>query len=271
MADLDGKVAVVTGASRGIGQLIALRLSRMGASVALLARDEAALRRLKQQIEAKGGRSLVVPVDLGDVETVRQSKDVIERGLGIPSILINAAGIFGPIDLVQNSDPDAWVKTIMVNIVSAYLTSRAFVQGMISSGWGRIVNVSSAATLHEPGPINSAYGTSKAALNQFTRHLASELKGTGVTANVIHPGDVKTEMWSYIKRASDRLGSIADSYIQWANWVEETGGDDPEKAADLVANLMYSDINGRFLWIKDGLQAPIASWGDANHLQPWSK
>ena len=79
----------------------------------------------------------------------------------------------------------------MVNTVSSYLTSRAFVGGMIKQGWGRIINVTSAAALHKPGPINSAYGTSKAALNQFTRHLAAELINTGVTTNVVHPGEVK--------------------------------------------------------------------------------
>ena len=107
----------------------------------------------------------------------------------------------------------------MINTVGPYLTCRAFVGAMIDGGWGRIVNVTSAAALHEPGPVNSAYGTSKAALNQFTRHLASELKGTGVTANVIHPGDVKTDMWAEIKASSDRLGNAASAYLKWANWV----------------------------------------------------
>ena len=70
---------------------------------------------------------------------------------------------------------------------------------MLEAGWGRIVNVTSAASLHPPGPLNSAYGTAKAALNQFTRHLAAEIAGSGVTANVIHPGDVKTDMWADIR------------------------------------------------------------------------
>ena len=274
MNDLHGKVAVVTGASRGVGRRIAVRLALGGAAVALLARSEAGLGETRRQLTAMGARTLVVPVDLGKPEAVNQVKGVIERDLGMPLILVNAAGIFGPIDLVKDSDPGAWIETLMINTVAPYLTCRAFVAGMIGAGWGRIVNVTSAAALHEPGPINSAYGVSKAALNQFTRHLASELKGTGVTANVIHPGDVKTDMWAYIKAESERLGSVADAYIKWVNWVEETGGDDPEKAADLVASLMSNDsaeINGRFLWIKDGLQAPIPSWGEAQEQQPWRK
>lgn len=274
MKELSGKVAVITGASRGLGRRIALRLAQEGADVALLARREKDLEEVRRQIEVGGARALVVPVNLAEPESVAQVKDIIVTDLGTPSILINAAGIFGPLNLIKDSDPSDWIRTIMVNTVSSYLTCRAFVGGMIDSGWGRIVNVTSAAALHEPGPANSAYGTSKVALNHFTRHLASELTGTGVTANVIHPGDVKTDMWADIKTASERLGSAADAYLKWANWVQETGGDDPEKAADLVLDLISdrsADTNGRFLWIKDGLQGPLPSWGESGELQPWRK
>lgn len=274
MNDLDGKIAVVTGASRGLGRRIAVRLAQHGATVALLARRTAGLEDTRRQLEAEGGRALVVPVDLGKPESFDHVKGVIERDLGIPSILVNAAGVFGPIDLIKDTDPAAWIETIMINTIGPYLTCKAFVGGMIDRGWGRIVNVTSAAALHEPGPVNSAYGTSKTALNQFTRHLASELKGTGVTANVIHPGDVKTDMWAEIKASAERLGDLADAYVKWAHWVQDTGGDDPEKAADLVLHLMSNDaaeVNGRFLWIKDGLQSPVPSWGERAELQPWRK
>lgn len=272
--DLKGKVAVVTGASRGLGERVARRLAQQGVAVALLARSEAALGRLEQELLAKGAQALAIPVDLSDPVSVEKVKDRVTNSLGVPSILVNAAGTFGPIDLVKDTDPAAWIETMMTNTVGPYLTCRAFVAGMIEQGWGRIVNVTSAAALHEPGPINSAYGTSKAALNQFTRHLASELEGTGVTANVIHPGDVKTEMWAYIKSTAHRLGSVASAYSEWADWVEKTGGDDPEKAADLVLDLMSDEaanVNGQFLWIKDGLQQPIPSWGRSDQLQPWRK
>lgn len=271
---LEGKVAVVTGASRGVGRRIALRLASMGARVALVARSRAALEEARSEIETNGGRALAFPADLAETHSVEPLKDAIERDLGVPSILVNAAGVFGPIDLVGDTDPAAWIETIQINAIAPYLTCREFVGGMVKRGWGRIVNVTSAAALHRPGPANSAYGTSKAALNQFTRHLASELKGTGVTANVIHPGDVKTEMWAYIKAEAQRLGSVADAYIQWADWVEATGGDDPEKAAELVADLMSDEaaaVNGRFLWIKEGLQAPISSWSEPEDLQPWRR
>jgi NAD(P)-dependent dehydrogenase (short-subunit alcohol dehydrogenase family) len=273
VADLTGKVAIVTGASRGVGRRIACRLARMGASVALVARSRADLEATAQEIAA-AAPTILIPVDLADPKSFAPVQQQIETELGTPSILVNAAGVFGPIDLVKDTDPAAWIQTIMINLIAPYITCRAFVPAMMAGGWGRIINVTSAAALHKPGPANSAYATSKAALNQFTRHLAAELHGTGVTANVIHPGDVKTDMWTYIKDASARLGPLAEPYTQWAHWVESTGGDDPEKAADLVANLMTEDaagVNGRFLWIEDGLQDPIPSWDDAGDLQPWRK
>jgi NAD(P)-dependent dehydrogenase (short-subunit alcohol dehydrogenase family) len=141
--------------------------------------------------------------------------------------------------------------------------------GMIEERWGRIVNVSSAAAFHPPGPLNSAYGTSKAALNQFTRHLAAELEGTGVTANVIHPGEVKTEMWGYIQEEVMKLGPEGEAYRTWVRWVDETGGDPPEKAAALVLRLMSAatdSISGEFLWIEDGLQKPIPHWKEVIRL-----
>ena len=137
---------------------------------------------------------------------------------------------------------------------------------MIDAGWGRIVNITSAASLHPPGPLNSAYATAKVALNQLTRHLACEVAGTGVTANVIHPGDVKTDMWQDIHDRVAVMGPEAEPYRQWAAWVEETGGDPPEKAVDLVLRadlaMRARTATGEFCWVEDPLQAPIPSWGE---------
>lgn len=261
--ELSGKVSVVTGAGRGLGQRVAVRLAKMGSAVAILSRSRDQLEETAALIRKAGGRVLVIAADVSQEQAVADARRLIEAELGHPSILVNAAGIFGPIDLTWKTSPREWIDTVMINTVASYLTCHAFVPGMIAQGWGRVINVTSAAALHEPGPINGAYGTSKAALNQFTRHLASELEGTGVTANVIHPGDVKTEMWADIKADAAKVGPMAARYVRWADWVEETGGDDPEKAAELVAEMVGSDtgsVNGQFLWIKGGLQAPIPSW-----------
>jgi NAD(P)-dependent dehydrogenase (short-subunit alcohol dehydrogenase family) len=204
-----------------------------------------------------------VPTDVSDISSVENLKSTVLKQLGKPSVLINAAGVFGPIQLIAQSDPQRWIETIATNTIGPYLTCRAFVSDMIDARWGRIINFSSAAALHLPGPLNSAYGTSKVALNQFTRHLATELNGTGVTANVIHPGEVKTAMWAAIRDESQPTGVVGSGYRAWAGLVEKTGGDDPQKALDLCLKIIddkAAGTNGKFLWIEDGMQAPIPSW-----------
>jgi NAD(P)-dependent dehydrogenase (short-subunit alcohol dehydrogenase family) len=271
---LQGKIAVVTGASRGLGQRVALTLAAHGAEVALVARNAEQLRATVQLIEDnKAGRGYAIQADMSDTTAAARIKEQMARTLGKPSILINAAGVFGPIQLIKDSDPVQWIETQTINVISPYLLCRAFVGGMIEQGWGRIVNFTSAAALHPPGQLNSAYGTSKVAINQFTRHLASELADTGVTANVIHPGDVKTEMWADIRNKLDLLpAGASNGYREWVQWVEQTGGDDPQKAADTILALMSEKadhVNGQFLWIENGLQAPIPSWDEPTHTQPW--
>lgn len=271
---LKGKVAVVTGAGRGLGRQTALALARCGAEVVAVSRNAEQLRQTEQTIKQAGGAALAIPADIRRLEAVEELKRNVEERVGPASILINAAGIFGPIQPIKESDASRWVDTFAANLFGPYFTCRAFVGGMMENRWGRIINFTSAAALHPPGPLNSAYATSKAALNQFTRHLAAELEGTGVTANVLHPGDVKTEMWAAIRAEADRMGPEAEAYRSWVRWVEQTGGDDPQKAADLVLRLLSDEgaaINGRFLWIEGGLQSPIPSWGDASSTQPWSQ
>src|SRR6266511_5262135 len=223
--DLTGKVAVVTGASGGVGFHIANRLAGCGASVVLVARSERQLRAVEQQLGADGRISLAVPTDASRPEMVERLRQQVEDRFGPPAILVNAVGVFGPIQLIKDSDPTRWIEALQINTIAPYLTCRAFVGTMVAQRWGRIVNVSSAAALHPPGPLNSAYATSKVGLNQFTRHLAAELAGTGVTANVVHPGDVKTEMWASIRAESQGLGPEAEGYRRWGAWVDQTGGD----------------------------------------------
>lgn len=250
----DGAVAVVTGGTGGVGRAICDALDARGNTVVPVGRSAPRY-----------------ATDVSDPASVSRLQQAVERELGAPTILVNAAGRFGPISLIKDSEPADWVETIMVDLVAAYLTCRAFVPGMIDAGWGRVINVSSAASLHPPGILNSAYGTSKAGLNQFTRHLAAEVEGTGVTANVIHPGDLKTDMWGDIKAQVEKLGPVADPYAQWVDWVADTGGDSVEKAARLVLDIIASDVNGRFLWIEDPLQPAIPSWDDGEPEPPWNR
>ncbi len=275
MADQQGRVAVVTGAGRGLGQAFALGLAERGAHVVAVARSPEQLATTEHHAKRADhpGTVTAMPCDVADEQEVADLRQAVER-IGPPTILVNAAGIFGPIALIKDADPAAWLQTIMVDAVAPFFTINAFLGGMLDAGWGRIVNVTSAASLHPPGPVNSAYGTAKAALNQMTRHLAAEIAGTGVTANVIHPGDVKTAMWADIRARVAGMGPVAENYIAWADWVEETGGDPPEKAVDLVLRLTSDaggSTNGEFCWIDEPLQEPVPSWEPPSEERPWLK
>lgn len=207
--------------------------------------------------------ALIAPTDVSDRAEVDRLREVTEERFGPADILINCAGIFGPLRRIAESDPDEWVRTLSVNCVGPYLTCRAFVPGMIDAGWGRIVNVSSAAPLYPPAAVNSAYGTSKAALNHMTRHLAVELEGTGVTANVMHPGSLKTEMWADIKAQIVAAGPGAEGLRDWVEMVESSGGDSTEHAVELVLTLVGdggAETNGRFCWPEGIVEEPLPSW-----------
>jgi NAD(P)-dependent dehydrogenase (short-subunit alcohol dehydrogenase family) len=267
------RVAVVTGGSRGVGAEAARALAGRGFQVAIVSRDPAAVEAMAAELRLDGAHVEGIAADVREPAAVAELASVVHERLGPVSVLVNAAGVFGPIAMFHEADPQAWIDTLRVNTIAAYLTCHAFLPDMLALGWGRIINVTSAASLHQPGPLTSAYATSKVALNQFTRHLASEVEGTGVSASVFHPGDVRTEMWADIRDRVQALGPEGEAYRQWATWVDETGGDPAEKAGELVLDVVDAEasaVNGRFLWIRDGLQAPIPSWEDGtNDGQPW--
>jgi NAD(P)-dependent dehydrogenase (short-subunit alcohol dehydrogenase family) len=196
-------LALVTGASRGIGLEIAKALANAGHQVIAVSR--------KPGTETHSNITSIA-CDISDNNAVTELQKKVSTEHGDVQILVNAAGVFGPIALIKDSNPHEWVETIMIDTVAAYYTSRVFLPAMLEKKWGRIINVSSAAALHQPGKLNSAYATAKVALNQFTRHLAAEIAGSGVTANVIHPGDVRTEMWADIKAKADALGPDGADY-----------------------------------------------------------
>ena len=274
MADQQGRLAVVTGGGRGLGQGAALALAARGATVVAVARSADQLRETEHLASAAGAPGTITGItcDVGDIAAVEALGSRVREVFGAPTILVNAAGVFGPIALIKDSHPGDWVRTVMIDAIAPYLTVRQFLSGMLDAGWGRIVNVTSAASLHPPGPLNSAYGTSKVALNQLTRHLAAEIAGSGVTANVIHPGDVKTDMWADIRDKVNAMGPEAEAYRAWVQWVQDTGGDPPHKAVDLIVALTSDaggERNGEFCWVQDPLQAPIHSWDTPSDARPW--
>lgn len=191
--DLDGRVALVTGGSRGIGRAIALALARAGADVAINCReriDEAG--RVADEIRSFGRRAVVAPADVSLRQPVEQMLAGIGSDLGPVDILVNNAGI-APIRSIDQLDEAVFDRTLAVNLKSAFLCTQAVLPPMRARRWGRIVNISSVAA-RGPGGIGVHYNAAKAGLEGLTRGYAAKVASEGITVNAIAPGPVDTEM-----------------------------------------------------------------------------
>ncbi|MCW2913293.1 MAG: fabG3 [Actinomycetia bacterium] len=196
----DTKIAVVTGAARGIGAATALRLARDGFAVAVCDLDETTCAGTVETIEKAGGRALAVGVDVTDATQVETAVARITADLGAPLVLVNNAGIIRDNLLFKMTDLD-WDSVIAVHLRGAFLMSRAVQTHMTAAGWGRIVNLSSTSALGNRGQAN--YSAAKAGLQGFTKTLALELGKFGVTVNAIAPGFIVTEMTA---ATAERMG-----------------------------------------------------------------
>ena len=189
---LNGRVAVVTGASRGLGKAMALSLAEAGARVALVARDIAQLNAVAGQAREFGAQAEIFSTDISDETQVLQlERDVLAK-FGPVDILINNAGIAMRKFCVDLTLSD-WMSVLNTNLTSAFLMSRSFVPHMKGRGYGRVINIASIMG-HVSVPMRTAYSSSKAGLIGFTRALAVELATDGVTVVSISPGPFATEM-----------------------------------------------------------------------------
>jgi len=187
------RVALVTGASRGIGRAIAINLAASGCAVAVNYRSRSdAADEVVGLIEQAGGRAIAVAADVGDADAVTaMTTDVVEK-LGAIAVLVNNAGITDD-DLVLRMKPEAWNRVIQTNLGSAYLCTRAVLRGMLKARWGRIINVTSVSGLSgNPGQAN--YSAAKAGLVGLTKSVAKEVGSRGITVNAIAPGFIETDM-----------------------------------------------------------------------------
>lgn len=212
------RVALVTGASRGIGKAIALRLAREGRRVVLVSRSEGPLTEVKAEIESTGGSAACVAVDVGDAAAWQSAVEgVIERE-GRLDILVNNAGITKD-NLALRMTNEDFMRVLEVNLVSAFVSCRAAARAMMRNRFGRIVNIgSTSGVVGNPGQAN--YAAAKAGLAGMTKSLARELGGKGITANVVAPGFVETDMTSGLPEelkarmlegmAIKRLGVVED-------------------------------------------------------------
>jgi NAD(P)-dependent dehydrogenase (short-subunit alcohol dehydrogenase family) len=189
---LKGRTAVITGGSRGLGEAMAKSLSAAGANIALVARDSKRLAQVRDDLTASGGTAAVFTCDVTKEQEVANLAEAVTQRYGAPQILINNAGINIRKNLVDYS-LDEFRLVLDSSLISTFLMSRAFVPGMKGFGYGRILNMTSIMS-HVSLPGRTAYSSAKAALLGFTRALALELAGEGITVNGISPGPIATDM-----------------------------------------------------------------------------
>ncbi|MFV8131137.1 SDR family oxidoreductase [Streptomyces syringium] len=189
---MNGKAVLVTGGSRGIGAAIALAMAEAGADVAITyTADEAAAKEVVRRIEAIGRRGVAVRADAGDAGDAAGAVDWAAQTLGRLDVLVNNAGVgvLGPLAGLTLADVD---RVLAVNVRGAFLASQAAASHMGQGG--RIITIGTCMTQRVPGPGGTLYAMSKSALTGLTKALARELGGRGITANIVHPGPVDTDM-----------------------------------------------------------------------------
>ena len=198
MAALSGKVAIVTGASRGIGEAAAEALAAAGAAVMLAARDGTRSSEVAARITAAGGKAASLVCDVADYAAVEALLAATTTQFGRPDILINNAGVIEPIATLAGSDPAAWAKNVQINLVGAYNVVRAILPGMKAAGGGTIVNVSSGAALR---PLEgwSAYCSGKAGMAMLTQAIKLEEAANGIRVFGFQPGTTDTDMQVLIR------------------------------------------------------------------------
>jgi 3-oxoacyl-[acyl-carrier protein] reductase len=247
------KVAVVTGAARGIGAAVAARLAMDGFAIAVIDLEEAAGKDTVERVTRAGGRALALGADVSDAVAVQTAVDRIAADMGPPTVLVNNAGVTRDNLLFKMTDDD-WDLVMAVHLRGAFLMSRATQKHMTAQKWGRIVNLSSTSALGNRGQAN--YSTAKAGLQGFTKTLAIELGPFGVTVNAIAPGFIATEMTA---ATAARLG------IEWDKFQEDAAAQipvrrvgQPEDIANVVSFLVSdaaSFVSGQVIYVAGGPHA----------------
>ena len=204
---LDGKIAIVTGAGRGIGRAIAKKLAAEGAAVVVSARSEKEIRQVANEIRSAGWKAEAVTADVSREADCERIVEAARKSFGAIHILVNNAGIYGPVEAVEKISPSEWDEVIAVNLRGPFLLSRLVLPEMYKQGDGAILNITSIAA-KAAFQLNSPYAASKAGLMGLTHTLAAEAARKGVRVNAISPGPVpETKM-------SQELGRKLAEYFQ---------------------------------------------------------
>ena len=228
MADLSGRVALVTGAGRGMGRASAERIAANGARVVVNDLDEARAAQVAGRLASEGAEAVGVAADVSDAVDVNRLVDTAKEKFGDVDILVNNAGVLRRTGILA-LDEDEWDLVLDVNLKGTYLCTRAVLPAMKAAGWGRVVNISSSAGRSVSTLGGPHYTTAKAAVLGFTRAVAKEMAPFGITLNAVCPGLVNTEMVSEVitgPQAQDYADSFPIGRLA-----------EPEEVAELVAFL----------------------------------
>jgi len=245
MIDLQGHVALVTGASQGIGRACALELATRGATVALAARNEQKLGEVSSEITAAGGQSAVFKMDVANEEEIKAAIKAVIGQLGKIDILVNNAGITHD-QLVLRMKRADWDSVINTNLTSAYLCTQAVLSSMMKQRWGRIINI--ASVFGQMGQVGQAnYASSKAGLIGLTMAIAREVGSRNITVNAVAPGFIETAMTADLP---EELKKKVDTMIPLGR-----PGRDVEvaKAVAFLASEDASYITGHVLNVNGGM------------------
>ena len=276
---LSGRVAVVTGAGRGIGRAISLALGDAGAKVVLASRTVAELEETASYLEERGYHNSIISTDVSVWESVQNLTAHVVKEFGHIDILVNNAGIQGAIGPLVENDPALWAKTIQVNLLGTFYCCKAVLPYMIQQSYGSIINLSGGGAT-SPRVNYSAYSASKAAVVRLTETLAEEVREYNIRVNAIAPGAVNTHMLKETLEAEEDAG---EKEIAEAKQQLQTGGTPPELAANLdvyLASDASDSLTGKLIaaphdgwenWGTEHVEAIMsAPWFTLRRMDPYT-
>jgi NAD(P)-dependent dehydrogenase (short-subunit alcohol dehydrogenase family) len=241
---LDGKGIVITGANQGLGKEIARACVVEGAHVLLCARDSILLEEAGEELRSTASDRQRIFTQVADVSRGDMVENLISRsGELLPHIdgVVNNAGIYGPMGLVETTDWEEWVRTVEINLLGTVLVCRAVLPIFRRQGHGKIINVSGGGAT-APMPRFSAYAASKAAVVRFTETLAEEVKSIGIDVNAIAPGGLNTRLLDEVLAAGPT--KVGEQFYERSLTQRDNGGESPAKAAALCVFLLSAESTG---------------------------